>query len=178
MGFATTVDPTFELADLYRRHLGFVWRSLLRLGVEEASVEDVAQNVFLIVGRKLSTFDADRSERAWLFGIARRVAKDHRRSRLRADARLRQLPTPTPPSNPEEEATREEMARLARTVLGELTEEHRLVLVLADIEGLTGTEVADALGIKMNTVYSRLRVARRRFEERVLEHTAPRREVA
>ena len=65
-----------ELEDVYRRHFAFVWRSLLRLGIPRSAVEDVAQDVFLVVRRRLGDYDASYSMPAWLFGILRRVASE------------------------------------------------------------------------------------------------------
>ena len=67
------------LADVYRAHFGYVWHALRRLGVRTADLEDAAQEVFLVVHRKLAEFDATRPLRPWLFGILHRVASDNRR---------------------------------------------------------------------------------------------------
>ena len=68
------------LADIYREHFDFVWRSLRRMGVAPGSMDDAAQDVFLVVHRKLASFQRRSSVKTWLFGIVMRVAHDHRRS--------------------------------------------------------------------------------------------------
>ena len=85
-------NETVAFSELYRENVAFVWRSLRRLGVSERDVDDVCQEVFVIVHRKLSTFDATAAMRTWLFGIARRVAADHRK---RAHVRRETLTCPS-----------------------------------------------------------------------------------
>ena len=68
---------TFE--DIYAEQLDYVWHSLRRLGVDDRDREDVAHDVFVVVHRRLSSYDPACSLRAWLFGIAYRVVADHRR---------------------------------------------------------------------------------------------------
>src|SRR5579863_6685531 len=69
---------TFQ--EVYRNHFRFVWRTLGRLGVREADLLDVAQNVFLVVHRQLSGFEGRAEVTTWLFSICRLVAKDYLRS--------------------------------------------------------------------------------------------------
>lgn len=152
------------LAEVYRAHFGFVWRTLLRLGIPRANVDDVAQDVFLVVRRRLGDYDAARSLPAWLFGITRRVASEYRRSTGRAGRRLDLLPPP-PPGEPADRGTElGEAAEFVRRFLDGLDEEHRMVFVLSEIEGLSGTEIAEALATNRNTVYTRLRKGRIKFE--------------
>jgi RNA polymerase sigma-70 factor (ECF subfamily) len=158
---------TPELADVYRDHFAFVYRSLLRLGIPRSVVEDVAQDVFLVVRRRLGDYDRTRSMSAWLFGIARRVASEWRRSTGRAQRRLDLLPPPPEAETAARSAELGEAAELVRSFLGELDEDHRLVFVLSELEGLSGTEIAEALSTNRNTVYTRLRKARARFEHAI-----------
>jgi RNA polymerase sigma-70 factor, ECF subfamily len=155
------------LAAVYREHFDFVWRSLLRLGMSRAAAEDAAQDVFLVVRRRLSDFDTRRAMRPWLFGIARRVASEHRRSSGRAERRLELLPPPEVAPGPEDRVSAVEASELVRRFLAELDDETRMIFVLSDLEGMSGTDISQALGINRNTVYSRLRKTRQRFERRI-----------
>ncbi len=163
----TGVRVALELADVYRDHFAFVYRSLLRLGIPRSNVEDVAQDVFLVVRRRLGDYDRARSLPAWLFGIARRVASEWRRSTGRAQRRLDLLPPPAEGETAARAAELGEAAELVRNFLAELDEDHRLVFVLSELEGLSGTEIAEALATNRNTVYTRLRKARARFEHAI-----------
>jgi RNA polymerase sigma-70 factor (ECF subfamily) len=109
--------------------------------------------------------------RAWLFAIGRQVASHYRRGARRAENRRRALLTDTTGQDLEELLARREAAGLVNDFLEELDEPQRSVFFLADIEGLTAPEIAAALGMKLNTVYGRLRLARQRFERLVAEQS-------
>lgn len=154
---------------LFRAHAPFVWRVLRRLGVSEADVEDVAQEAFLVVHRRLSEFEGRSQLRTWIYGICVRVASDHRR---RAHVR-RELATDRPPersgSAPQPRELEQRQARaLLDAALAELDDDKRAVFVLYEIEELPMKEVADALACPLQTAYSRLHAARRELRERLL----------
>jgi RNA polymerase sigma-70 factor (ECF subfamily) len=160
-------SPAERIAQLFSLHADFVWRSLRGLGVPDADAEDAAQEVFLIVYRRLADYEDRGLLRAWLFSISRQVASHYRRGASRADRRHRALIADTADHDVEELLARREAAELVNAFLNELDEPQRTVFFLADIEGLTAPEIAAALGIKLNTVYGRLRLARKRFEKAV-----------
>ena len=149
-----------SFTDIYRRHFGFVTRSVRRLGVPEASAEDVAQDVFLVAQRRLAGFEGRSTARTWLFAIARRVAKDHRRSRDRLHRRMVRLGAPELTAEPEDGAMRIWAQGRLELALAGLDSARRAVFVLAEIEGMTAPEIGELLGVNLNTVYSRLRQAR------------------
>lgn len=159
------------LAAIYREHFDFVWRSLLRLGMSKAAAEDAAQDVFLVVRRRLADFDTRRAIRPWLFGIARRVASEHRRRSGRAERRLELLPPPEAAPGPDDRVSAVEANELVRRFLAELDDVTRMIFVLSDLEGMSGTDISHALGINRNTIYSRLRKTRQRFEAKVRMET-------
>jgi RNA polymerase sigma-70 factor, ECF subfamily len=171
--------PTGEgltLGEVYRVHQGFVWRSLYHLGVARAQVDDAVQDVFLVVHRRLADYDGRTGLRNWLYGIARRVGSQYRRGAERSAQRLRVVP-PSDANDPGDGA-RLEAAQLVRQFLAELDDEKREVYLLAELEGMSATEVAETLELNVNTVYARLRAARIRFEKVVARHDArARREV-
>jgi RNA polymerase sigma-70 factor (ECF subfamily) len=146
---------------IVREHGIFVWRTLRRLGVREADVDDVCQEVFVVVNRKLAEFEPRASQKSWLYGICVRSAAAHRR---RASVR-REVPT----ESPDEGATargpdatlesRQGLAMLDRA-LDTLDEDKREVFVLYEIEELTMSEVASILGCPLQTAYSRHSAAR------------------
>lgn len=154
---------------LYDAELAYVVRTLARLGVAAADLEDAAQEVFLVVYRRRAERDPARPVRPWLFGIAYRVVgnyvqKAHRRREVGGEA-LDALAPAAAAESPASAAERsEERARLL-AALGALDLEHRAAAVLFDLEGLPAPAVADVLGIPINTVYSRVRHARLRLAE-------------
>lgn len=156
------IAPDFVAA--YREHHDFVWRILRYFGVPAAALDDKVQDVFLVAYRRWSDLDPTASLRSWLFGIARRVAADLRRSTVRAERRLQAVPAPTPGPGPEQAVAQAEAAAFVESFLSSLDEDKRAVFMLAEIERLSAPEIAEATGAKLNTVYSRLRAARALFE--------------
>lgn len=130
------------------------------MGVAAANAEDVAQDVFLVARRRLSGFEGRSTTRTWLFGIARRVAKDHRRSGDRLRRRLERLAPGDSVGDAEGNVVSLlELGRLEHR-LGSLDDNRRAVYMLVERDGMTAQEVASQLGMNINTVYSRLRSAR------------------
>ncbi len=153
---------------LYEEHVDFVWRNLRRLGVPDSDADDKTQEVFVVAHRRLAEFeDRGFGARAWLFQIALRVASDARRHRRRhpedADGGVAVGRQSVAPDQAQSVSLREDLARLDRA-LSRIEVGRRAVLVLHEIEELTAPEIADSLGISINTVYSRLRVARAELE--------------
>lgn len=165
----TTGHRSFD--DIYETHFDFVWRNLRRLGVEESAVDDAAHDVFLVVHRQLSRFDGC-SPRSWLFAIAQRVALHYRRALARrrtepfTEAELRDERS----GCPEESQEQREACELVQQILDQLSDERRVVIVLAELEQLSAPEIAEILRIPLNTVYSRLRLARRDFSRLLSRH--------
>ena len=152
-----------SLREVFARHLGTVWRIARAFGVPADEADDVAQEVFLVVHRRLHTFQPSRSLPAWLFGITRNVVLHHRRSHARHLRRLTVAPEPSAGPAPDEVIAAIEARALVDRFLATLSEEHRLVFMLAELEGLKVPEIAEQLGVNLNTLYSRLNSARRRF---------------
>ncbi|MEX1366661.1 MAG: sigma-70 family RNA polymerase sigma factor [Nannocystaceae bacterium] len=168
----TAVGPAF--AAIYREHHGFVWRSVRRLGVPDGDVDDLVQDVFIVAHRRLAEFEGRSKLSTWLFGIAYRVVKDHRRSQQARERREADVTVPRPPTVPDRKVSRRQAAAVLDQLLGELDEDKRDVFVMAEVAKMTAPEIADTLGVKLNTVYSRLRAARTRFEEVLEQHRAQR----
>lgn len=163
--------PDFD--QLYESYFDFVWRSLRRLGVREASLDDAAQDVFLVVHKKLGAFEGRAGLKTWLFGITLKVAATHRRTARRRDAdelprTVADLESPTP----HEVTAQAEAVRLLHSLLDSLSDERREVFVMMELEQMSAPEVAEALGVSPNTVYSRLRKARSEFESALARHRA------
>lgn len=145
---------------LFEDELDYVCRSLARLGVHARDVEDVAQEVFIAVHRSLPTADLSRPARPWLFSFAYKTALNykrlarHRHERADDDRDLRSDATP------EQDASAGETRVLVLRALETIPLERRAVLIMCELDGFTAPEVAAELSIPVNTVYSRLRIAR------------------
>jgi len=160
----SSADESGELARIYRDHADFVWRAVQRFGIPPEHAEDVVHEVFLVVQRRMADF-SHTTPRAWLWGVARGVASNVRRGRERASRREQvslEL-VASEPDTPEDHLRRAQAVALVQRFLAELPEDKRLVFELAEIEGLSGPEVAQALELDLNRVYTCLRVARKHF---------------
>jgi RNA polymerase sigma-70 factor (ECF subfamily) len=156
--------PKFQV--VYAQHAAFVFRVLRGMGVPDGFVEDALQDVFMVVLRRLPEFDGRHALRTWLFEIALRVASDHRRKHKRrhyheplSDDLAHAAATPA------EESERAETTRAVMSTLERLSEDKRMVLVLADLEGLSAPEIAELARLPLSNVYTRLRRARIAFSE-------------
>jgi RNA polymerase sigma-70 factor (ECF subfamily) len=153
---------------VFDEHAAYVFRVLRYLGVREADLQDVCQEVFITVHRKIDSFEGRSSVRTWLYRISQRAASDYRR---RAYVR-REVVTdlgsdhPGPPEH-DDAAKRLEARSTLGFVLDRLDEAKRDVFVLYEIEGLTMREVCEILDCPLQTAYSRLHAARKVLTEAV-----------
>ena len=155
-------DAGLDFRWVFEQYGRYVWRLLRRMGVPEADVPDVAQEVFMIVRRKLDHVHSAASIRGFVYGIAVREASDHRRSaRVRRET-VTQAPPDLGLDAPQEEDIERARARaLLQAALGRLDAEKRAVFVLYELEELGMREVASAVGCPIQTAYSRLHAARK-----------------
>lgn len=163
-------DGLPTLPQIFREYAPFTWRALRRLGVPESDVEDVCQEVFVVVHRKLGDFEGRSSLKTWIYGICARTASDYRRSgRVR-----REVVTDAPPEGTHEASQHDvlqmrEARKALDRILDQLDDDKRSVFVLYEIEELTMAEVAEALQCPLQTAYSRLHAARKLVEAAVLQ---------
>jgi RNA polymerase sigma-70 factor (ECF subfamily) len=154
-----------RVAGMLRNHYDDVWRVLRRLGVAEGSLEDAAQQVFIVASSKADRIEVGK-ERAFLLGTAVRVAANHRRTAVvryeRASDDLDASESEGPRADDLVDEKR--LRALLDDLLTGLPEELRTVFVLYELEELGVSEIADSLGIPRGTAASRLRRAREAFE--------------
>jgi RNA polymerase sigma-70 factor, ECF subfamily len=150
----------------FAEHFGYVWQTLRRLGVPERDLDDVTHDVFLKVYHQIGQYESSRPLRPWLFGFAFRVAADYKRlSRNRRELlQLDQEPFDSAPSAIERLVFTERL-ELALIALQGLELERRAVFILHELDEVSIPDVAEALGINVNTAYSRLRLAREDFSK-------------
>jgi RNA polymerase sigma-70 factor (ECF subfamily) len=153
-------DPRV-FAGVFAEHAPHIWRAVRSLGVREADIEDVCQDVFVIVYLKLATFEGRSSLRSWIYGIALRVVADHRKKAYRVRERLvENLPEAVFDASQEQAAVQRQAWEKLDRLLDSLSEEQRRVFVLYELEQLSMREVASILECPLQTAYSRLAVAR------------------
>jgi RNA polymerase sigma-70 factor (ECF subfamily) len=165
-------DGAFE--ELVRRHERTVYNLAFRLLGSREDALDAAQDAYLRCYRALPRFRGDASFRTWLVGIAINVCRsrltgaEHRMRRRTQDLTRPDpstgdrvpLPLPDPAPDPESVARAREIRDALVRALGELSPDHREVLLLREMSGLEYDEVAAALGCALGTVKSRIARAR------------------
>jgi RNA polymerase sigma-70 factor (ECF subfamily) len=171
---APALDDRFE--SVFRDHFAYVVHSLRLLGVHERDLDDVAQDVFVAVHQKFADYDASRPIKAWLFSFAARFASNYRRlARHRHEAQVDA--DSVADGSSDGTPFRQMQLSFLQGALGEMEEPQRIALIMHDIHGLTATEIAAALEVPLNTVYSRVRRARkalRRIAARDNDNGGPR----
>jgi RNA polymerase sigma-70 factor (ECF subfamily) len=156
-----------DIDELYAEHAPFLARVLVRLVGDGPHVDDLLQETFVVAWRKRAQFDGRAAVRTWLYAIAGRLAMRHRRGAarwLRALGVLGEQPERVA-ANPADELERARAAAAVRAVLDRLPFKQREVVVLYELEGLDGPEIAELVGIPVNTVWTRLHHGRKKFEE-------------
>lgn len=167
MGRRLRSDPRLqELEAIYREHHRRVRWVLRSRGVDDDLLDDLVQEAFVAIFRRLPDRDPDLPMALWVTGIARNVAFSHRRSSARRIEASRKMPPPSPEIEPDEAVERRHAWGQLQTFLDGLDEAQREVFVLSDLLGMKVPEVADVVDAPLNTLYSRLRLARRRFNDR------------
>ena len=152
---------------LYDAWFDDVSRWIVALGGIDADRDDIMQEVFLVVRRRLSSFDGA-NPAGWLYRITRRQVRDfRRRSWVRHIFTKRRVEEPDDlphaGSTPAAALERKEDRRILHAILSKMREERRSAFVLFEIEGLSGEEIARIQSVPINTVWTRLYHARREF---------------
>ena len=174
----------FEL--LVRRYQGWVFTLAARMLGDRAEAEDMAQEIFLKAYRGLKTFKGASRFSTWLYAIASHHCLNHLEARRRRPllhwpatdrpdhagkdppAIVDRLADPAPPADALLEKA--DLTRLVQAELANLTAEHRIILVLRDIQGLSYEEIAETLRLELGTVRSRLHRARMEMRARLTPH--------
>jgi RNA polymerase sigma-70 factor, ECF subfamily len=178
-GFLPLTAPAEKISVLsfetvYERYFDFVWAMARRFGIASDAMDDVVQEVFMVVHAKLHTLERPESARSWLYGIVRRVASGHRRKRggdkFESGVAVEELPGLDGLTSPANLAEQNDRVRRLWSLLATIEPAKREVFVMAELEEFTCPEIAEALELPLNTVYSRLRYAREAFETALARH--------
>jgi RNA polymerase sigma-70 factor, ECF subfamily len=166
-----------DVRTIYRGHARFVWLSLQRLGVHPSDLDDIAQDVFMVVHRRLNTFDRRARVSTWLFGICMRVAANYRRRRRwthEVPAGGSEDERPSGLAAADDVLVRREQREIAERALSRLEIAKRATFVMFEIESLSCNEIAELMNVPVGTVYSRLHSARRQLEKHLSRDLARR----
>jgi len=155
---------------IFKTESSYVWKTLKRLGVPDRDLQDVTHDVFMTVHRRFDDYDATRPVRPWLFGIAFRTALRYRellrnQREVIGDDTV-EVADETPSAD--EQLVAHQARQLLLKALESVDLEQRAAFVMHDIDGFSVPEIATALAVPLNTVYSRLRLARERVKTNLL----------
>jgi RNA polymerase sigma-70 factor (ECF subfamily) len=167
---ALVAQGPLDVQAIYQQHGRFVWLSLQRLGIQPADLDDVAQDVFMIVYRRIRSFDGTARITTWLFGICMRVAANYRRRRRWTREELSNGMDDQRPAlalAADDLLVRREEQELAERALARLDVAKRATFVMFEIEALSCHEIAELMSVPIGTVYSRLHAARRELEKAI-----------
>ncbi|MDF3064900.1 MAG: polymerase sigma factor RpoE [Polyangiaceae bacterium] len=169
-------DGQLSFEQVYEDFFAFVYRNARRLGVPASAADDVVQEVFVVLYRKLPTYDGRATLQSWVYGILAYTVRDYRRAFRRKQGPLvavegeEQLQPAPSTSSPERRAEHVQDVALLMRLLQELPDAQRELIVLADLEQLSIPEICECVGGNSNTVYSRLRVAREALKAKLARH--------
>jgi RNA polymerase sigma-70 factor, ECF subfamily len=153
-----------RLAEIYRAHAPTVARWAARLGGPEAEIEDLVHEVFVIVDRRLGELRDERALRVWLYRITENVVRHQRRKNRWFGWLLgEEVDGIADGPQPDEALEQKRAAELVYRILDRMAEKYRVVLILHELEGLSGPEIAELRGVKPSTVWVQLHRARAIF---------------
>ena len=166
--FEEAARGRLDVTAIHVAHADFVWSTLQRFGVRDADLEDALQEVFIVVHRRLDSYDGVSKVTTWLYGIAMRVAAAFRR---RAHVRREKVMDEVPEGlhedeqslSPEELTSRKQARATLDAILDSMDLDRRAVFVMFEVEELSCDEIAVIVGVPTGTVYSRLHKARKEF---------------
>ena len=163
-----------RLEELYRRYEKLIAHWASQLGGPQMDLDDLVQEVFVVIAHRFKEFRGDAKVTTWLFRVTENVVRNRRRRERRwrwlmVDADKKSREVPATGFGPGEELERSEARHRVYRVLDRMSEDHRNVLILFEIEGLSGEEISQLTGVRLQAVWMRLMRARRQFARRIAE---------
>jgi len=164
---APEAPPRLEFEDIYERWFDEVSRWIRAMGGPQADREDLVQDVFLVVHRRLPDFDGQ-NVAGWLYQIARHRVRDFRRLLWVRHLLFGSVPLsdslPKGGASPADTLETNEKRALLERLLDKLNESERAALVLFEIDGFSGEEIAEIQGVPLNTAWGRIHKARKKLK--------------
>jgi RNA polymerase sigma-70 factor (ECF subfamily) len=148
-------SPESDCLDLYDRELDYLFATLQRFGARAGEMEDLLQEIFIVLYRQWPTLDTTRSLRPWLFGVAFRVVRAHRRRQTRDQRREEPIEEPEAP-RPDVGLEDQESMALLLSGLEQIPAARRAVVMMHDLDGLAIADIARRLSMTKIGIYTRL----------------------
>ncbi len=153
-----------DFTRLFEAECPYVWSTLRRLGVRDRDLEDLVHEVFLVVHRHLGDYHPRPPIRPWLFGISFRVAAAYRRlARTNRELVSDWIEAVDPEPSADDRVAEKQAQVLVMRALDSLEMDRRAMILMHDFDEMTMPEIAEIIGVPLNTAYSRLRLAREQF---------------
>lgn len=164
--------PVPSFPELCAQYFEFVWKCARGFGSRPDEIDDVVQDVFLVAQRRHGDLKEERLARSWIYSITRRVVSSQRRRRRERDSRAAEDvdSLTSNEQSPLAAAEHNLEVRVLSALIEGLEERKREVFVLSEILEMSGPEIAETIGVPVNTVYSRLRAAREDFDAAAQRH--------
>jgi len=159
-------EPETSCIDTFAREVDYLYGTLQRLGARPADIDDLLQDIFVVLYRHWPTLDLTRPLRPWLFGVAFRVVRAHRRRRARETSYADLDPEDAGPS-PERWFQGQESLETLKAALERVPAVRRSVIIKHDIEGLEVIDIARELSMTKFGVYARLHKGRKELASAV-----------
>src|SRR5450755_1103659 len=160
------VAASLDFSTIYDRWFDEVLRWIRAMGGPDADCEDLVQDVFVVVHRRLHAFDGQNLA-GWLHQITRHRVRDFRRLLWVRQMQLLSVPLseklPTSGASPADTVETKQMRDTLEQLLGKLNESERAALVLFEVDGYSGEEIAEIQGVPLNTVWARIHKARKKL---------------
>ena len=181
--FRASKGDAQAFSELVRKYERLVYNLSYQASGNADDAFDISQEVFIKVYRSLRKFRGDCRFFTWLYRITMNTVKDYLRTQKRKKTvslsdydeedenspGTRDIPDDTAEADPEEMTERKERRALVRQAIAQLSEDHRIIITLRDMEGYSYEEIAEMLELEIGTVKSRLNRARQAIKEYLLE---------
>lgn len=162
-------NSAFEM--LMEKHMGIIYNIALRMAANQDDAEDMTQEIMIKIFRSLSSFKGNSKFSTWIYRVAVNTCLDELKKKknkkhLSLDAEISgddgegQLEIKDDSPSPEKLAEQNELRDMVAAAVKLLSDEHRAVIVLRDIRGMSYSEIAEILGCSDGTVKSRISRAR------------------
>jgi len=166
----TVVKQTFD--QVYKDTFAFVWRITKKQGVHESQIDDIVQEIFLTVHRRLPSFEWKCGVKTWVYSITMNVITNYRRTRKRKGSGQSITSDVGDPDlivddakSPFENSKQAQASKILHHLISQMDQKKAEAFVLSELEGMSASEIAEALKVNTNTVFSRIRASRIEFQE-------------
>ena len=160
---------TLTFSEIVEKHGDFVYNVALRMTNDPHEAEDAMQEAFISAYRAWDRFRGESAISTWLYRITVNAVlmkrRKEKKTRTLVQPGVEELSLPDTGEGPEQAALNAELQERIAEGLAELSEDLRMAVILRDVQGLSGAEAAEALGVEVSTLKTRLHRGRLQLRE-------------